>query len=99
MLPGRPWPKSQALLSRETRRIKRIGAEVDLVAVVVAITIAIRVIRVSPKGGFIDVGKAVGIAIKARATGCGVCTHRKARGIERVSAGSKLRPVADPVEV
>src|SRR5215203_1433608 len=34
------------LLSREARRIKRIGAEVHLVAVVVAIAVTIRVIRI-----------------------------------------------------
>src|SRR5215218_72414 len=65
ILPGLPCPKSQALLSRETRRIKRTGAEGDLVAVVIPITVAIRVIRVSPKGGFIAVSEAVGIAVGA----------------------------------
>jgi hypothetical protein len=50
---------------REARRVERIGAEIDLVAVVVPITVAVRSGWVGADGGFVGVGKAVGVAVLA----------------------------------
>src|SRR5215216_4676883 len=57
------------LRHREARRVEGIGLQVDLVAVVVAITVTIRAGRVRPHGRLIRIREAVGVAIDTRGPG------------------------------
>jgi hypothetical protein len=50
---------------REARRVERIGAESDLVAVVVPVTVAVRRGRVGPDGDLVGIREAVGVAVIA----------------------------------
>src|SRR5215207_5828214 len=62
-------PPPRHLRHRETRRVEGIGLQVDFVAVVVAITVTIRAIRIGAHGRLIRIREAVSIAIDTRGPG------------------------------
>src|SRR5215207_5561701 len=89
------------LRRRETRGIEWIGSQVHLVAVVVAITVGIGVVRVRPHGRLIDVRQAVTIAVDTDATGGVVRDHRDTfLGEEWLGLSGRLNaPIRDTITV
>src|SRR5215213_5978232 len=95
------------LLDREARRIKRIGAEVHLVAVVVTVSVSVGAGGISSDSGFVGIREAVDVAVEARRlrgdslrTGGGLLrAHWDTGGVERIGAGSRLLAVRKPIPV
>src|SRR5215212_2884462 len=98
---------SRCYLDGKARRIKRIGGEIHLVAVVVAVAVSVRVRRIGSHGGFVGIREAVGIAVEARRLrggalqgGGGLLRARgDTGGVERIGAGRRLLAVRNPIPV
>src|SRR5215207_5262619 len=93
------------LLDGEARRIKRIGAEVHLVAVVVTISVSVGAGGIGSDGGFVGIREAVDVAVEARrlrgdslrTRGDLLRAHGGTGGVERIGAGRGLLSVRNPI--
>ena len=88
MTPG----TSAALPRRDAARIQRVGTEVDLVAVEIAVAIAVGQVGIGAEGGFVGVGQPVAIAVAA-------ASRRRTLCHQRVGARGNLRAVENAVRV
>src|SRR5215207_3858962 len=89
-----------SLRDRETRRVEGIRLQVDLVAVVVAITITIRAIRIGAHGRLLRIRQAVSIAIDTRGPGGSVVRDDGSRLVRTdclAVGGRRDAPIRDAI--